>query len=87
MFDLKKYIYQNFHFLGNSLGLKCRRCQHSTSSHFGKENEVCVWICEECKEDDNICQIGDNDILEIISYIMTGIKTVIKYTDKIDNEA
>ena len=32
-------------------------------------------------------QIGDNDILEIISFAKTGVKTLIKYTDKIDNEA
>ena len=90
MFGFKKYLYQNFHSFGNFLGLKCRRCQHLTSSHVAKENEVCVWKCEECKEDkedDNICQIGDNDILEIISFVKTGIKTLIKYTDKIDNEA
>ena len=52
-----------------------------------KKNEVCVWKCEDCKEDDNICQIGDNDILKIISFAKTGVKTLIKYKDKIDNEA
>ena len=87
LFDLKKYIYQNFHFLGNLLGLKCRRCQHLTSSHEGRENEIGVWKCAECELNDNICEIGDKDIREVISYIKTGIKTYIKYTDKINYES
>ena len=84
---LKKFIYNNFHFLGNLLGVKCRRCEHLTSSHIRREQVEGSWKCLDCKENDNICELGDKDIMEIISYFKAGMKTYIKYADQINNEA
>ena len=84
---LKKFIYNNFHFLGNLLGVKCRRCEHLTSSHIRREQVEGSWKCLDCKENNNICVLNDTDIMEIISYFNAGMKTYIKYSDQINNEA
>ena len=87
LFDLKKFIYHNFHFLGNLLGVKCTGCEHLTSSHVRREQVEGSWKCLDCKENDNICVLNDTDIMEIISYFNAGMKTYIKYSDQINNEA
>ena len=73
--------------LGNLLGVKCRRCEHLTSSHVRREQVEGSWKCLDRKENDNICELGDKDIMEIISYFNAGMKTYIKYSDQINNEA
>lgn len=73
-FMLNKFrtnIFHKFHFVGNLLGLHCTGCNHSTLSHsevgYGK------WICKDCKEDDNICEINEEEVKEMIENIFKKV--------------
>ena len=54
--DIKIQSCNVFKGLGDFMGIVCRRCSHQTKEHevigYGK------WKCNECPEDDNICQIS-----------------------------
>ena len=55
--DAKIQFCNIFHGVGNLLGIACTRqnCGHPVKSHI--ENGYGKWICQECPEDDNICEI------------------------------
>jgi len=56
--DVKIQFYNIFHDVGNIIGVVCRRenCGHPVKSHL--ENGYGKWICQECPEDDNICEVA-----------------------------
>ena len=55
--DAKIQFFNIFHGVGNFLGITCTRqnCGHPVKSHL--ENGYGKWICQECPEDDNICEV------------------------------
>ena len=55
--DAKIQFCNIFHGVGNFLGIACTRqnCGHPVKSHL--ENGYGKWICQECPEDDNICEV------------------------------
>ena len=55
--DAKIQFCNIFHGVGNFLGISCTRqnCGHPVKSHL--ENGYGKWICQECPEDDNICEV------------------------------
>ena len=73
--QLKLFIYHNFHLIGNFLGLKCRGCKHGTKSHTSIERGV--WICEECKENNGVCEINTEETWEISLSIANALKNLL----------
>ena len=59
LFQIRAFICNRFHFLGNMFNLKCTGCGHPTSSHHSI-NRI-SWRCDECDEENNICSIDPED--------------------------
>ena len=73
---LKEYFYNKFHFLGNLLGIKCRRCGHPTSSHTSINSTS--WRCQDCDENKNICSILEEETWEKATSFIENLKKSIE---------
>ena len=74
--NLKTNIYHKFHFIGNLLGLYCRRCKHLTQSH--SDLDYGKWKCKECEENDNICEINEEEVRQMIENLFKKVSEFFK---------